>query len=429
MITSISLQGIGPAPKMELQLGERYNLLTGDNGLGKTFMLDIAWWALTNTWANEPAWPRPDASKAVIECEILGAAKKQKPFKSSYDFAKQKWNLPEAWPIKPGLVIYAKVDGGFAVWDPAKNYNTGARENAHAAPDSFQLKKEQVWEGLNDASGARVCDGLIRDWVNWQTKDNREFNMLCQVLKALSPRDEEMVPGTPVRYSLADVREVPTLKLPYGTVPVTLASAGMRRVMALAYLMVWTWQEHMQAAALRKEEATRKIVFLIDEIEAHLHPEWQRRILPALHGVVSGISIRPMKKRIDFNFADVQIIACSHSPLVAASLEPHFQDETDKIIHFDLSGDSVSVQPMHWAKQGDAGNWLVSEMFGLKQARSAEAERAIEAAEAFMRKETAALPVGLKTKDAIHKELLRVLAGHDAFWPRWIVKVMEGDKS
>ena len=38
---------------------ERWNLFTGsDNGLGKTFLLDIVWWALTGTWAGNPGWPQ-----------------------------------------------------------------------------------------------------------------------------------------------------------------------------------------------------------------------------------------------------------------------------------------------------------------------------------------------------------------------------------
>ena len=76
---------------------------------------------------------------------------------------------------------------------------------------------------------------------------------------------------------------------------------------------------------------------------------------------------------------------------------------------------------MPWAKQGDVLNWLVSPVFGLHQARSIEAERAIEAAEAFMRKEFEQLPDGLQTKEQIHEALLRLLPGADVFWPRWLV--------
>ena len=73
--------------------------------------------------------------------------------------------------------------------------------------------------------------------------------------------------------------------------------------------------------------------------------------------------------------------------------------------------------------QGDVLNWLVSDVFGLRQGRSVEAERAIEAAEAFMRGDEQRLPENLRERDDIHRELGRVLPGHDSFWPRWVVWV------
>lgn len=46
------------------------------------------------------------------------------------------------------------------------------------------------------------------------------------------------------------------------------------------------------------------------------------------------------------------------------------------------TGGQAKVTKELWAKQGDVVNWLVSDAFGLRQARSIDAERAIEAAEA-----------------------------------------------
>jgi DNA repair exonuclease SbcCD ATPase subunit len=57
MIKELHLQHVGPAPRFDIAFARRLNLLTGDNGLGKTFLLDVAWWALTGTWAGDPAWP------------------------------------------------------------------------------------------------------------------------------------------------------------------------------------------------------------------------------------------------------------------------------------------------------------------------------------------------------------------------------------
>ncbi|WP_353849967.1 AAA family ATPase [Accumulibacter sp.] len=53
MLKRLSLKNIGPAQAMDLEFGDRLNLITGDNGLGKSFLLDIAWWAMTRKWPAE----------------------------------------------------------------------------------------------------------------------------------------------------------------------------------------------------------------------------------------------------------------------------------------------------------------------------------------------------------------------------------------
>ena len=152
-------------------------------------------------------------------------------------------------------------------------------------------------------------------------------------------------------------------------------------------------------------------MLLFDEIEAHLHPRWQRAILPAILNVMDTLSVPPR----------VQLVAATHSPLVLASVEPGFEEGRDRLFHLDVRHGQVHLEEEHWAKQGDVVNWLVSETFGLRQGRSIDAERAIEAAEALMRDDTGGLPEGLRSRDEIQRELERVLAGHDPFWPRWIV--------
>lgn len=52
MIKKLQLHDLGPVPDLSAEFGQRLNLFTGDNGLGKTFLLDVCWYALTNTWAN-----------------------------------------------------------------------------------------------------------------------------------------------------------------------------------------------------------------------------------------------------------------------------------------------------------------------------------------------------------------------------------------
>jgi len=428
MIEYIRLENVGPSPKMLLEFSSRLNILTGDNGLGKTFALDLAWWALTRTWAGQPAMPRREnKSTPVIEYRLLSKTKEAGVHQGKFDRQMQSWKIAAGRPPMPGLVIYARIDGGFSVWDPARNYwkKLVAREfESQERPSAFQFTRDQVWNGLSTGDTAEntvLCNGLLRDWITWQYQKTDLFKVLTGVLAGLSPHPDELLrPGSPVRSSLVDARDEPTLELPYGTIPVSVASAGMRRVLALAYLLVWTWSEHKAASEVLHQPPTDRLVLLFDEVEAHLHPQWQRVLLPAILDVIG-------KPNSDLVKPEVQILATTHAPLVLASVESRFDPEKDRLITFGIrkKEHDVEVITEPWSKQGDVLGWLVSDAFGLKQARSREAEIAIEAAEAFMRHDRESLPIGLRTKESIDKELHRLLPGHDPFWPRWIVKVME----
>jgi len=275
-----------------------------------------------------------------------------------------------------------------------------------------------------EIEGRRVCEGLVRDWVNWyyaaasslSANDHparaEPMRLLEQAIAGLAHPNEPMTVAEPRRVFVDVSQKYPVLNMPYGGVAFPHWSAAVRRIVSLAYLMIWTFTEHAEAAQLRKEEPTNRLVLLIDEIEAHLHPKWQRVILPSLLMVAEAL--KPG--------VSVQIISTTHSPLVLASLEPHFKQDRDRFFCFNLEDGQVTFQDVPWSMHGDTVAWLTSEVFGLEQARSSEAERAIESAEAFLRRDAGKLPSGLQTKDEITAELKRVLPGLDPFWPRWIVE-------
>jgi hypothetical protein len=126
MLKSIKLDGVGPVRKLSASFGERLNVLTGDNGLGKSFVLDIAFWALTSCWpAHRVAIPdeRPHSVRPLILFSVAGDKQRTKVVrKATYDFRTQSWTPRPNKPIRPGLVIYGAVDGGFLVWDPSRNH-------------------------------------------------------------------------------------------------------------------------------------------------------------------------------------------------------------------------------------------------------------------------------------------------------------------
>ncbi len=171
---------------------------------------------------------------------------------------------------------------------------------------------------------------------------------------------------------------IPTIEHPYGTIPIVHASAGVQRIITLAYLLVWAWQEHQINSENIKKEPERKIVILIDEIESHLHPQWQRSILPALLLVGKDLS--------ESEDLSLQLIIATHSPLVTGSTAPHFDYESDKLFHIDLSdeglfGKEAKIKEVDYVNYGRVGSWLMSDIYELEQDQTMlEAEQAIEKA-------------------------------------------------
>ena len=400
MLKSIHLWNVGPAPEMTMDLAPRLNLITGDNGLGKSFLLDVAWWALTRTWAREMALPKPgvDAEIAFAFTNKSGGTHAQT---SRYQRAKQRWGLkasPGMHKPVPGLILYAQVDGGFSVWDPARNYESSD------GPAAFLFTAPEVWKGNE------YCKGLIDDWALWQAGKSHQFEVLTTVLEKLSSSSTEvLVPGELRKLTAKDPQRYPTLRMPYGEdVAVIHASAGMRRIIALAYLLTWAWQEHIESAKLRGQRATREVVFLIDEIEAHLHPQWQRRIVPALLNVMDALTGKPGTK--------VQLVTSTHSPLVLASVEPVFELEQDAWFDLDLEHGQAVLRKRPFVRHGEVGNWLVSEAFDLEEPRSFEGERAIAAAQSVL---DASAPSAKEISSADQQLRTAGLPDIDPFWVRW----------
>lgn len=427
MLEYLQLKNVGPAREMKLELAPRLNLITGDNGLGKTLLLDCAWWALTRTW------PRTWGGKGVIPREehahidwVEQQGEHSLASNAEYDFSNTEWKRTEGQipnldykereKRRQGgaLVIYVRVDGGVSVHDPLRvgeDFRLSFGRPALGWSTVFQFREAEIWDGLDleGDSTRHVCDGLVRDVSRWAVQPgNADFKRLATLVERLAGHEQFSLTDRVERVYMDNARDFPIVTGPVGEVPVAHAPAGLRRVLGLAYLVVWARREHQLAAKLKKRKPTDSLVLLIDEVESHLHPRWQRTILPSLLAALG-------------EDARLQVIASTHSPLVLASMEPTFEPHHDKLFSLDLEDEVVTLREQPWAMQGDVINWLVSDTFGLKQARSLEAERAIEAAEAWMRGDTAALSTGLDTKEGIHAELQRVLAGHDPFWPRWIV--------
>lgn len=421
MLKHIKLSNIGPADAIDMAFGPRLNLITGDNGLGKSFLLDVAWWAMTRKWpaeinvrlsAGQKAVPRHEGA-ANIDFSFTGKTKTEE-YRSTYQRREQAWTGRAGRPANPGLVVYAMADGSFALWDPIRNYwRNQEGVDVQSRTPAYVFSPAEVWDGLSVEDGKWLCNGLIRDWASWQKENGPAFKNLCAVLEVLSPSPlEKLVPGELTRISLDDARDMPTIKMPYGNdVALAHASSGMRRIIALAYFLVWCWEEHQKAAKLLGEGTSNQVVFLIDEVEAHLHPKWQRRIVPALLNVMQSL----------IEGAQVQLLAVTHSPLVMASVEPRFDEKKDAWFDLDLvrtddqSAPVVEFKKRPFVRLGEVSRWLMSDAFDLQSARSLEAEQALQQAAEILSEQV----IDATRAKALDTQLRGLLGDIDPFWIRW----------
>ena len=173
MLEYLKLENVGPAPYMEVEFAPRVNLITGDNGLGKSFLLDTAWWALTEYWPAEVnrrmtsglvARPRDRSEHSSLG---FRATYSDEAVKSSvgYSLGGEAW-MPRMWQRIDALIVYAHADGSFSVWDSVRNNwpRSAPPVNPERRPP-YVFTETEVWDGLAaevDGRTIPLCNGLLQ---------------------------------------------------------------------------------------------------------------------------------------------------------------------------------------------------------------------------------------------------------------------------
>ncbi|MBD1932683.1 MULTISPECIES: AAA family ATPase [Cyanophyceae] len=137
-------------------------------------------------------------------------------------------------------------------------------------------------------------------------------------------------------------------------VPTISLSDGFRSVIALAGDLIWRL---LQAFPDIDDPTQTSGVVLIDELDIHLHPSWQRQIAGWLRDV----------------FPNLQFFVATHSPLVAAG-----GGEDALTLRLDMEDGEVQVTQIDNISAYDVDYILRSPAFGLQSTHSPETQQKIK---------------------------------------------------
>jgi len=271
------------------------------------------------------------------------------------------------------------------------------RDLHHAALNSRQL----------GAGGAQPKGASGEASIQATVDEIRLQTILAAVADLLPEKSREdirmlgpLVPGRTARDSGVQVR------VSGNWTPLADLSIGYQTMFAWIVDLAWRLLERFPTSHDPMREAA---VVLIDEIDLHLHPRWQREL----------------RGRLTSHFPNVQFIATTHSPFMV--LESLTADANVLLV-----GDEGARGSVISADAVPVGDWRVdqiatSRLFGLESARSSHVEGGLEQRRALIQKTelskaeqeelerldamVMALPTASTIRDAALEEDIRTLAG------------------
>jgi hypothetical protein len=147
---------------------------------------------------------------------------------------------------------------------------------------------------------------IMQSMVELDYRAYRQKNPgIRSVIEKIASFTSQITEGFPVTFldGAEDQRGLyPRFRTPDGDLPLNVLSQGTQSIIQfLAHLLIGFAKYYDYPADLEKKPG----VFIVDEIDAHLHPSWQIKILPILCKT----------------FPNLQVFCSTHSPLMLAGLK------------------------------------------------------------------------------------------------------------
>ena len=333
-ITKLHLTNIGPFDEIEFELDEHVNVFTGPNNSGKSSAL----WALADMAVYPFSTPekllRPDSPAEFalsFSGEESGSLSGQLPILIA-EFEEEE-EREEYWTGERTREYVRVLEMiGYSKFIPALRRSTDFRspgptvtrkESGEDQPQPFSKDRQATMDqrhrrittntelrrrlALISDNPSLVSDEAVIQHIvdlDYRSYLRREPSFRDIIVK-IGEMASEITDGFPIPFD--GVKEDATGFFPEfatsdGPMPLNTLSQGTQSIVQwLAHLLIG----YAEYYDFPKELGDMPGVLIVDEIDAHLHPSWQRRVIPTL----------------THHLPSLQIFCSTHSPLMLAGLK------------------------------------------------------------------------------------------------------------
>lgn len=321
----------------EFALAPRFSLVIGDNATGKTTILDGLAVALGTLLLD---FPRPARSRSIFQDDVRlrfyshgdtvtaerqfpvvvactgEVASKRVGWSRELTTIDGKTTRQNAEPLRTiSTDLHSRAAGGEPIVLPVVSYyGTGRLWLQKRQREVKPLKPDSRFMGYLDCLEPASDEKRLLEWFKTQEIAAIQQGRAIDTLEACRRAITGCVPdATKVYFDVK--RDQLMIQLSQKSLPFSYLSDGFRNMVAMAAdiaVRCATLNPQLREAAAEETPG----VVLVDEIDLHLHPKWQRRVIGDL-----------LKA-----FPKIQFVGTTHSPFIIQSLPP---GETVRLINLD----------------------------------------------------------------------------------------------
>jgi energy-coupling factor transporter ATP-binding protein EcfA2 len=342
-ITRVILENIGPFDKLELNLNAEWNILLGDNGVGKSTILKAIALAICGKDAQ------PYAARLIRSGQESGLIILETDRNTVYETRIFNTNGHGEVKSKPARPL--EIENWLVVGFPPLRAASWKRpEGPEAEPRTRSTSStEDVLPLVRGELDPRM--DKLKQWIvnldYWKSKKESEdpgsgarYDKMIQEFFNLV---DYLTIDLKLKYKGVDEEYGIRVETRDGQVPIESVSQGTTSLTGWVGILM---QRLSEVYRHEDDPKSKYAIVLMDEIDAHMHPAWQQLLVG----------------RLSKKFPNLQFIATTHSPLIVGGMPP------EQLLRFARGRDGkvVQIEVDPEMTLGRADQVLTGDLFGLE---------------------------------------------------------------